>query len=183
MFKQIFDSCCAIIGILFLFPVIIICWLLAIIDTQSNGVFVQQRVGQYGELFELYKLRTLHKKTFVISKIGAFLRKTKLDELPQLFNILIGNMSFVGPRPDIEGYYDTLKGEEQKVLELKPGLTSDAALKYVNEEKLLKKQKNPLLYNDEVLFPDKVKLNLVYYYNQSFLGDLKIIFKTIIAVL
>lgn len=119
-------------------------------------------------------------KTHFISAFGRFLRKSKIDELPQLYNVLIGEMSFVGPRPDIPGYYDTLTGEARKVLELKPGLTSEASLKYFDEETLLAKQQDPLLYNDTTLFPDKVRMNLKYYYKRSFLGDLRIIWKTVL---
>ncbi len=115
-----------------------------------------------------------------ISSYGNFLRSSKLDELPQLLNIFLGTMSFVGPRPDVPGYYDTLEGEAQKILELKPGLCSRAALKYYNEETLLAKQKEPLKYNDEVIFPDKVRMNLEYYYNRSFFGDLKIILEVVV---
>ena len=111
--------------------------------------------------------------------MGAFLRNSKLDELPQLWNIVIGNMSFVGPRPDIAGYYDVLEGENRKILELKPGLTSLASIKYSKEELLLEQQENPLNYNDTVIFPDKVKMNLQYYYSNSVFIDVKIIWKTI----
>jgi lipopolysaccharide/colanic/teichoic acid biosynthesis glycosyltransferase len=107
------------------------------------------------------------------------MRKHKLDELPQFFNVLIGNMSIVGPRPDIEGYYDKLEGEDRKILELKPGITSEASLKYYNEEAILEQQENPLLYNDTVIFPDKVRMNLEYYYNRSFWDDLWIIWSTV----
>lgn len=117
-----------------------------------------------------------------ISPIGSFLRKYKIDELPQLLNILKGEMSFVGPRPDIEGYYDKLTGEERKILELKPGLTSEASIIYKNEEELLAKQNNPLKYNDEVLFPEKIRLNLDYYYNRSIFLDLKIILRTLLTL-
>lgn len=110
-----------------------------------------------------------------ISVYGKFLRRSKLDELPQLFNILIGQMSFVGPRPDVPGYYDQLTGEARKLLELKPGLCSRAALKYFDEENLLAKQPNPIHYNDTIIFPDKVRMNLEYYYNRSILEDLKIL--------
>jgi lipopolysaccharide/colanic/teichoic acid biosynthesis glycosyltransferase len=109
-----------------------------------------------------------------------FLRKTKWDELPQLWNVLCGEMSFVGPRPDLFGYYDKLTGEKRKILELKPGITSEAALKYANEEELLSKQENPKEFNDLILFPDKVKMNLDYYYNHTFIRDLKIILKTVL---
>ena len=110
---------------------------------------------------------------------GKFLRKSKLDELPQLLNIIKGDMSVVGPRPDIPGYYDALEGENRKILELKPGLTSEASIKYRNEEMLLKSVSNSKKYNDETIFPDKVKMNLNYYYNHNLLIDLKIILKTI----
>ena len=114
-----------------------------------------------------------------ITPLGAKLRKYKLDELPELWNVLIGDMSFVGPRPDVPGYADKLKGENRKVLELRPGITCEASLKYANEETLLAKQKDPVKYNDEVIFPDKVKMNLTYYYNHNILKDIKIILKTI----
>ncbi len=118
-----------------------------------------------------------------VSKYGSFIRRFKLDELPQFLNILLGEMSFVGPRPDVPGYYDQLQGESRKILELKPGLCSWTALKYIDEEALLQRQENPLKYNDEVLFPDKVKMNLEYYYNRSFLEDLKILWATVLRII
>ena len=114
-----------------------------------------------------------------ISSVGRFLRRSKLDELPQLGNIIAGQMSIVGPRPDVAGYYDKLEGELRKILELKPGLTSPAALKYYNEEQLLAQHPDPAYFNDHVIFPDKVRLNLMYFYNRSFIGDFKIIWDTI----
>lgn len=183
MFKRIFDILFAFISLVIVFPILLICWVLASIDTHSNGLFLQTRIGQYGKPFTIYKLRTLRKSTAKISKIGVFLRKHKLDELPQLINVLIGDMSIVGPRPDIPGYYDVLQGEQRKILKLKPGLTSEAALKYANEEAVLSTIANPLQYNDDVIFPDKVQLNLTYYYNHTFWGDLKIIWITFLKVL
>ncbi len=117
----------------------------------------------------------MHATTGKVSAYGRFLRQSKLDELPQLFNILLGEMSFVGPRPDVPGYYDKLQGEERKLLELKPGLCSRAALKYYNEENLLAQQPDPLHYNDTVIFPDKVRMNLAYYYKRSFVEDLRVL--------
>ena len=114
-----------------------------------------------------------------ITKIGVFLRKYKLDELPELWNVLKGEMSLVGPRPDVPGYADYLKGEDRKILNLRPGITGMASLKYANEEEILAEQDNPQRYNDEVIFPDKVKLNLEYYENQTLWLDIKIIFATI----
>jgi len=179
MVKRFFDFFSSLGFLILLSPIILFSWLLAMIDTNSTGVFLQERIGQYGKPFTIYKLRTMHLKSHKVSKVGAFLRVSKLDELPQLLNILKGEMSLVGPRPDISGYYDVLEVENRLILKLKPGLTSDAAIKYANEEAILKQQKHPLKYNDEVLFPDKVKLNLDYYYKQSFFGDLKIIWKTV----
>ena len=180
MIKRLFDILFAITTLLLLGWLIIICWLLASIDTNSNGLFIQKRIGQFGKPFNIYKLKSMreHHGQKTISRFGNFIRKTKIDELPQLFNVLIGNMSVVGSRPDVPDYYDKLQGEERKILELKPGLTSLATLKYANEETLLAQQENPLHYNDTILFPDKVKLNLHYYHTHTFFGDLKIIWKT-----
>ena len=178
--KRIFDLFFSIIGLFFLGWLILIVLLKASIDTRSFGIFTQSRIGQNGRKFKIFKIKSMLDGSKSISKWGNFLRKSKLDELPQLFNILIGDMSFVGPRPDVSGYYNNLKGEERLILKLKPGLTSEASLKYFDEEALLQQQKNPQEYNDTVIFPDKVKLNLQYYYHHSLLGDLKIIHKTLL---
>lgn len=177
--KRYFDAIAAVLSLLMLTPLIVISWLLASITTQSNGLFLQKRVGRYGQLFTIFKIRTMHPQTGKISRIGGFLRKTKIDELPQLFNIIRGDMSFVGPRPDVSGYYDLLQGEDRKLLELRPGLTSEASIKYAHEEQLLNASPNPKTYNDTVLFPDKVKMNLLYYHKRSFNGDLLILFRTL----
>ncbi len=177
--KRIFDILFSLIAIILLSWLLVLCYLIASFDTSSNGFFFQKRVGQFGQLFTIIKLKTLHPQTGKISKIGMFLRKYKLDELPQLINVLFGDMSIVGPRPDISGYYDKLVGEKRKILELKPGITSLASIKYYDEEEILEKQDNPLYYNDTVIFPDKIKMNLDYFYKRSFLLDLKIILKTI----
>ena len=179
MNKRLFDLISSLLGLLLFSPIIILIFIISSLDTRSSGWFIQNRIGQYGQIFKIYKIKTLQPKTKNISSWGRFLRKSKLDELPQLFNILIGDMSFVGPRPDIPGYYDLLQGEERKILNLKPGLTSEASIKYKDEEELLARQKDPLEYNDHIIFPDKVKMNLKYYYQRSFWGDLKIICKTI----
>lgn len=120
-----------------------------------------------------------HQKT----NFGKWMRKTKLDELPQLFNILKGEMSIVGPRPDIKGYYDLLEGENRLVLNLKPGIISKAGLKYRNEDDILDQKENPLKYNDEVLFPDKVRMNLDYYNQMSFKNDVQIIWEAAKVIL
>ncbi|MET3035638.1 sugar transferase [Chryseobacterium sp. NRRL B-14859] len=172
------DYSIAFFAVILLLPLLILLLILTSWDTGFPGIFTQQRVGRYAKSFTIYKFRTLDKVTHQKSSIGSWMRKTKLDELPQLFNILKGDMSLVGPRPDIPGYYDRLQGEERNILSLKPGLTSEAGIKYRNEEKLLCTQENPLQYNDEVLFPDKVKMNLQYYYNLSFKNDILILLKT-----
>lgn len=178
--KNIFDKVLAFVMLLFLLPFFFVFYIIISFDTQSNGVFIQTRVGQFGNLFTIYKFKTIHPKTRNISKIGVFFRKYKLDELSQLFNILKGEMSFVGPRPDIPGYYDLLQGDNRRVLQLKPGLTSEASIKYRNEEFLLSQQVDPVKYNDEVIFPDKVKMNLEYLEKMSLWNDIKIMFRTFI---
>jgi lipopolysaccharide/colanic/teichoic acid biosynthesis glycosyltransferase len=138
----------------------------------GSPIFVQKRIGRHGKAFKMYKFRTMqkhHNGSSVsvkgesrITPLGAFLRKWKLDELPELWNVWIGDMSFVGPRPDVPGYADLLEGENRKILLLRPGITGPASLKYRNEEELLANQENPQKYNDEVIFPDKVRINLHY---------------------
>jgi lipopolysaccharide/colanic/teichoic acid biosynthesis glycosyltransferase len=179
MIKRFFDLLFSFVGLLVVGWLIIIFWILASIDTRSNGVFIQERIGQWGGIFKIFKIKTMHPATAKISRLGMFLRKSKIDEWPQLWNVLIGNMSFVGPRPDIPGYYDLLEGETRKILELKPGITSEASIKYKNEEMVLAGHENPLHYNDRIIFQDKVRMNLDYYYNRSFWGDLMIISRTI----
>ena len=179
MSKAIFDFTFGFLLLLLFSALILLGFIITTIDTQSFGFFFQKRVGKNGKLFQIIKLKTIHPKKQTSSIIGKFLRKTKFDELPQLWNVVSGEMSFVGPRPDVPGYYDKLIGEERKILLLKPGITSEAAIKYAKEESLLSKQENPSEYNDLVLFPDKVKMNLEYYHNHSMVGDIKIILKTI----
>lgn len=181
--KIIFDCVLSILLLIPLFPLLILLIIISSFDTQSNGIFFQKRIGQNGKTFIIFKLKTIDPIKGKSSPIGLVLRKYKLDELPQLFNILKGDMSFVGPRPDIEGYYDNLKGEDRKVLQLKPGLTSEASIKYSNEDALLRSQKDPLSYNDNVIFPDKVKMNLMYLENISFKEDLRILWNTFFKIL
>lgn len=176
--KAFMDYGLSFVGIVVLLPVFFVLIILASLDTGFPGIFKQERVGRFGNIFVIYKFRTYHVKTHTKSFFGKWMRKTKLDELPQLFNILRGDMSLVGPRPDISGYYDKLKNEDRLILNLKPGLTSEAGIKYRNEEEILNQQKNPLQYNDEVLFPEKVKMNLEYYHRLSFKNDMYILLKT-----
>lgn len=187
MRKRVFDIFISIAILSLFFWILLLCWLIAILDTKSNGVFIQERIGQFGKVFKIYKFRTIsinnNSGKIIINRVGRILRKYKLDELPQIFNVIRGEMSIVGPRPDIIGYYNLLEGENRKILELKPGLTGVASLKYFQEEALLQNQENSLLFNDEVIYPDKVKMNLEYYYNHSLSGDMGIIIKTIQLVI
>ena len=190
--KRLFDFTFAILGLIILSPVLIILSLLIIITSPGTVLYSQKRVGRQGRLFTLYKFRTMvhYADTMSggsitvenddrITAIGKLLRRWKLDELPTLWNVLKGDMSFVGPRPDVPGYADKLKGESRRVLEMRPGITGPATLKYANEEILLAEVDNPKKYNDEVVFPDKIQINLEYVDNWSFWMDIKIIFKTV----
>jgi len=179
MGKRIFDVVLSIIGLLLFGWIILLCCAIAAIDTGSNGIFRQVRIGRYGKSFTIFKLRTMHLKSGFISGTGQFFRKKKLDELPQLWNVLTGDMSFVGSRPDVPGYYDALQGEDRRVLKLRPGITGPASLKYFNEEEILESVPDAQRYNDEVIFPDKVKINLQYEKEKSVWLDLKIIFLTL----
>lgn len=181
--KRLFDLLFSFVGLLLVSPLILIMALGAALDTGSTGFFLQDRVGQNGKLFRIIKLRTISAKTFAISKYGKFLRRSKIDELPQLYNVLIGEMSFVGPRPDVPGYADVLKGKDRAFLKLKPGLTGLASLKYRNEEALLALERNPLQYNDTVIWPDKVRLNNWYEEHRSFGMDLLILCYTFLPFL
>ena len=190
--KYIFDRITAFIGLIVLSPILIITAMLIAIKMPGGPViFKQKRVGIEGKLFTMYKFRTMtvnHNGSSVsiagekrITPLGATLRKYKLDELPELWNVLIGNMSFVGPRPDVPGYADLLKGEDRLVLKLRPGITGPASLKYRNEEEILAQVNDPIRYNDEIIYPDKVKLNLYYYIHYSFAIDIKIILCTVLG--
>ena len=192
IFKTLFDKTVSVAGLLFLLPfLLIIAIVIKIRMPDGPIIFKQKRVGKDGHLFSMYKFRTMtvsHDGSSIsvkgesrITPLGAKLRKYKLDELPELWNVLIGDMSFVGPRPDVPGYADMLQGNDRRILSLKPGITGPASLKYRNEEEILAEQKEPQKYNDEVLFPDKVKINLDYIDNWSFWKDIKIIIFTLVG--
>lgn len=188
--KRTFDLVASASGLLLTFWLIALAWLLATWDTKANGFFTQERVGWHGRRFKVIKLRTMRVDTnntttvttagdARITRLGAFFRRTKLDELPQLWNVLKGEMSFVGPRPDVPSYADALEGEDKLILSVRPGITGPATLKYRNEEELLAQQPDPEKYNREVIFPDKVKLNREYVENYSFWTDIGYIWETI----
>ena len=205
IFKWIFDRVVALCGLLFLWPVL---FLVAIMikEKMPGGpvLFVQKRVGKDGKLFNCHKFRTMtvkHNGSTVsvagdsrITPLGAKLRHYKLDELPELWDVLIGKMSFVGPRPDVPGYADKLVGDDRDVLKLRPGITGPATLKYRLEDEMIseyvaKKQSEgdmrpmqeiAIEYNDTVIYPDKVRLNCYYYRHYSFIKDIEMIFATVL---
>ena len=190
--KFIFDRLMALVGLLVLWPVLLVVAILVRIKKPGGPViFKQKRVGRNGRLFTMYKFRSMtvgHGGSSVsvagesrITPLGAKLRHYKLDELPELWNVLIGDMSFVGPRPDVPGYADQLKGKDREVLKLRPGITGPASLKYRDEEDLLANQTDPQRYNDEVIFPDKVRINLYYLHHYSFIKDIEMIFCTVLG--
>jgi lipopolysaccharide/colanic/teichoic acid biosynthesis glycosyltransferase len=180
--------CLAITGWL-----IIIAYIAASLDTEKSGFFTQTRVGRNGRLFKTIKIRTMRDIPLIdttvttsadprVTALGRFFRKTKFDELPQLFNVLLGDMSFVGPRPDVPGFADALEGDDRIVLSVRPGITGPATLKYRNEEEILATQNDPEGYNREVIFPDKVRLNREYVEKYSFWKDMKYIMMTVLGL-
>ena len=192
MLKFLFDRLASFFGLLIIWPVLIIVAILIKIKMPGGpAFFTQKRVGRNGKLFTMYKFRSMtvsHSGSSIsvagesrITPFGAKLRKYKIDELPELWNVLIGDMSFVGPRPDVPGYADMLKGEDRDILKLRPGITGPASLKYRNEEELLSHVDDPIKYNNEVIFPDKVRINLYYLHNYSFWTDIKLILCTVLG--
>ena len=204
--KWLFDRIVSFVGLLFLSPVLLIVVILVKVKMPGGpAFFVQKRVGKGGKLFKCHKFRTMtvkHNGSTVsvagdsrITPLGAKLRHYKLDELPGLWDVLIGNMSFVGPRPDVPGYADKLVGDDRDVLKLRPGITGPATLKYRLEDEMIseyvaKKQKEgdmrpmqeiAVEYNDDVIYPDKVRLNCYYYRHYNFIKDIQMIFCTVLG--
>ena len=182
----------AFVGLVVLSPILFVVWILIRIKMpDGSAVFTQKRVGKGGRLFTMYKFRSMsahHSGSTVsvagesrITPLGAKLRRYKLDELPELWNVFIGDMSFVGPRPDVPGYADKLEGDDRRVLQLRPGITGPASLKYRDEEVLLATQANPQEFNDKVIYPDKVRINLYYLDHYSFVADIKMIIATVLG--
>lgn len=211
--KYVFDRMVAAIGLLFLWPVLLVVAILIKVRMPGGPVlFKQQRVGRHGKLFTMVKFRSMmvnHSGSSVsvagesrITPLGAKLRRYKLDELPELWNVLVGEMSFVGPRPDVPGYADQLQGNNRRILELRPGITGPASLKYRDEEEYLANARelvrnlnpNPKVnfdemsdqevavwYNDNVIYPDKIRLNLFYLDHYSFIKDIQMIICTVLG--
>ena len=209
--KFIFDRLMALIGLLCLWPLLIVLAILIKVKMPGGpAFFTQKRVGRHGRLFTIHKFRSMavsHDNSSVsiagearITSLGAILRKYKLDELPELWDVLIANMSFVGPRPDVPGYADKLEGDNRDVLKLRPGITGPATLKYRREDEMLSgvrslvadlnddfnfdektDQEVALWYNDNVIYPDKVRLNCYYYRHYSFVKDIQMILCTVLG--
>ena len=187
--KRVFDLIFSFTGLLICIIPILILILLATFSTRQFGLFSQQRVGRNAKLFKIFKIRTMkhpYNDNFItlrddvrLTTFGKIIRNYHLDELPQLFNVLTGDMSFVGPRPDVAGYADLLQGNDRIILSVRPGITGPATLKFRNEDILLAQRSDPKKYNDMVIWQEKVRLNKAYVKNWSLLGDLNFIFQTI----
>ena len=188
--KRGLDIFVSFFGLLTVAPIILVGWVLSTISTRKNGFFVHRRIGRYGKKFPMVKLRSMRGVKGVtttntagndvrITRVGKWLRKLKIDELPQLANVLVGQMSLVGPRPDVEGYTDVLEGEDRILLTIRPGITGPASLTYRHEEKILENASDPEAYNDGVLWPHKVKINCDYVRNWSFASDIAYIWQTV----
>jgi len=190
--KRVFDVLLSVFGICMTWWLMLLAWIVASVETKSNGLFMQERIGKEAKPFFVFKIKTMKKVQGIdttittshdsrITKSGAFFRKTKIDELPQLFNVFFGTMSFVGPRPDVAGFADMLEGEDRVILSVRPGITGPASLKYRDEEVLLAKQGNAEEYNKNVIWKDKVFINKEYIKHWSLKNDIKYIIRTILG--
>ncbi|MEK5166365.1 sugar transferase [Paenibacillus sp. FSL R5-0527] len=188
--KHAFDFGVALIGFVLTWWIMVLAVVIASADTRSFGLFAQTRIGAGGKKFTIYKVKTMRAGTQVTTTVtarndprvtatGKWMRKLKIDELPQLLNILLGQMSFVGPRPDVAGFMDRLEGGDRIILTLRPGITGPATIKYRHEEAILASVPDPETYNREVIFPDKVRINKEYIRNYTFAGDIRYILQTV----
>jgi len=188
--KRAFDILVSVIGLLLTWWIILAAYIIATLDTRQNGFFTQQRIGRNGKVFRIIKLRSMRPVEGIdttvttssdprVTRVGRFLRDTKIDELPQLINVLIGQMSLVGPRADVAGFADRLVGCDRIVLSVRPGITGPATLKYRNEEGILQRQTDPERYNRDVIYPDKVRINRDYVLNYRFSADLRCLWRTV----
>lgn len=191
VWRRTFDLIFSSIGLICFGWLIVVAAVIARWETKLSGFFIQKRVGQNGKIIKVLKIRTMRNvqgfETSVttdldprISKIGRFWRKSKIDELPQLWNVFRGDMSFVGPRPDVPGFADQLQGKDSLLLKIRPGITGPATIHFKNEEEILANQIDPEKYNREVIWPEKVRINMEYYQNYSLRKDIKILAETLI---
>ncbi len=193
--KRLFDIVVSFFSIIILLPLFLVISLIIVLDSRGGVLYKQTRVGKNNKDFKIFKFRTMFsdsdKKGLLtvgmrdsrITKSGVWLRKYKIDELPQIFNVFIGDMSFVGPRPEVRKYVEMYNTEQLEVLQVRPGITDFASIKYRNENEILAKAKKPEQEYIENIMPEKLKLNLEYINNRSLLGDIKILFKTVVLVL
>jgi len=191
--KRAFDLAVAAVGIIATLPITIPAVLAASIDTRKPGLFIQERVGRNGKPFPLLKVRTMRPSRTIttsvttaddprVTRLGSMLRRVRIDELPQLVNVVAGHMSFVGPRPDVPGFADRLEGDDRIVLTVRPGITGPATLKYHNEAEILAAAEDPEAYNRDVIFPDKVAINRAYVEEYSFRKDLGYLARTLRSI-
>ena len=192
--KRLFDATAALAGLVILLPLMLLLGVLVRVTSPGPALFIQIRVGRYGRLFSCIKFRTMVTGAQAqgsittatdsrVTPLGRFLRRWKLDELPQLWNVLTGRMSFVGPRPDVPGYADLLQGEAQRILELLPGITGPATLLFREEERLLASARDPRKFNDKVIYPEKLRLNREYLETGSFWRDIGYVLATVCPAL
>ncbi len=194
MLKRLFDIFCSAIGVIILSPLFVILWIAVKLESKGPAFFLQTRVGKNNHDFKLYKFRTMYLDSESrgqltvgmrdprITKVGYILRKYKLDELPQLFNVLLGDMSLVGPRPEVRKYVSLYTNEQLKVLSVRPGITDFASIKFINENELLAKAENPEEYYIKYIMPQKLALNLEYINSNLLLKDVSLILKTIVKI-
>lgn len=196
MLIRFFDILFSAIGLVLLSPVLLIVYLLIYIESKGGGFYAQERIGKDGKPFNLYKFRTMHIGADTvgplitiggrdprITRMGYLVRKYKIDELPQLWNVFIGDMSFVGPRPEVEHYVKLYTPEQRRVLRVRPGITDYASIRYVDENEILENAENPEKVYIEQIMPDKIRLNMIYINNRSLYHYFKIIFLTISSII
>lgn len=191
LIKRIFDFLFSLLAIIVLMPVFVLIAILILIDSRGGALYLQERVGRGNKNFKLIKFRTMKtgadklglltigNKDLRITRVGKFLRKSKLDELPQLINVFVGDMSFVGPRPEVRKYVSMYNQQQQQVLHFKPGITDPASIQYRNENQILTQYTDPEKAYIEKIMPDKLKINLDYQLHRTFISDMGIIIKTI----
>lgn len=194
MAKRIFDFIFSLFGLILIFPILIIVSILISINSKGGIFYRQVRVGENNKDFKIFKFRTMYLNADKlglltvggrdprITKVGYYLRKSKLDELPQLINVFLGDMSFVGPRPEVRKYVELYSDSQKKVLEMKPGITDLASIQFRNENIILAKQENPNQYYIDVIMPTKLEINLKYLKERSLLKDCIVIFKTFLII-
>lgn len=194
MMKRPFDIVFSLLGLAICSPFFLLIHVLIKIDSKGPGLYLQDRIGMNGQAFRLFKFRTMrinadrfHAITVGsrdprITKVGFYLRKFKLDELPQLINVLRGDMSFVGPRPELKKFVDLYSSEQRRVLSVRPGITDPASIKFRNENALLEGKVDPIQYYIDVIMPEKLSINLAYIERRSFIVDLKVIITTIVSI-